>query len=298
MYHKKSASYPGLLANLAARIKPRKMNTTCVSSYRKCPCAENICSKLRVENMAGPACLQCKEMDCWILIACRKQTSHVHAFPISGLCQHIAILVLERGCKPRERAAVEFCKSEPSETAFHSFVDRRGSVGPPCSGCGFLRSRKVPKLRVCGRCRDAAYCDRSCQKMDWLKHKQHCGKKLDPEIRTEQECECFTKEDQHLASAEALGHCSRPFCHQPLPSDSRLAVAMVRCKLEGEPKSHSIQLRHCSHACRKKHALVAKLTGSTSTEETLGRDAYQLAQAVSRSRGMELMEKEVQIWVF
>ncbi len=271
------------------------MTNTYVSSCRDCPCSENICNKLLVKNMVGPACTQCGEKDCWILIACRRQTSHVHAFPIGGLCQHVAALLVEQRCTPRERAAVEFCKSEPDETAFNAFVDRSGSCGPPCYGCGFLRTKKAHKLCVCSRCRDGAYCDRQCQKADWPKHKQDCGKTLDPKIRTEQECECFTKKDRHLASSEAQGHCSRPFCLRPLPAGSRLTIAVVKCK--NESTVHKIQLRHCSHACRRKHAARASLTGSATTKETLGWETYRLAQDLSRARGLKPMEEKFEVWL-
>ena len=70
---------------------------------------------------------------------------------------------------------------------------------------------------------------------------------------------------------------------------------MLKCKLKNE--SHKIQLRHCSHACRRKHGSEAKSTGSLTTEETLGKETYRLAQNVSRARGLKPMEERIEVWV-
>ena len=49
-------------------------------------------------------------------------------------------------------------------------------VQAPCSWCHQLTETK------CSACKEAHYCSRKCQKSDWKKHKQICGKikKLEP----------------------------------------------------------------------------------------------------------------------
>ena len=43
-----------------------------------------------------------------------------------------------------------------------------------CDGCGRQFTLDVPKLRVCGRCRDNFYCSIECQRADWESHRPLC----------------------------------------------------------------------------------------------------------------------------
>ena len=44
----------------------------------------------------------------------------------------------------------------------------------PCEYCGFTEAQIGHKLKVCGRCKIAVYCSKSCQEKAWKTHKQMC----------------------------------------------------------------------------------------------------------------------------
>ena len=56
------------------------------------------------------------------------------------------------------------------------------------SHCGFCGTAFWPYLKACKRCRTVYYCDRNCQKQDWIYHKISCTidakKALEYSLRT------------------------------------------------------------------------------------------------------------------
>lgn len=42
--------------------------------------------------------------------------------------------------------------------------------------CGTCYKSRTDKLRTCGKCHKVAYCNVSCQRQDWKRHKKSCGK--------------------------------------------------------------------------------------------------------------------------
>jgi hypothetical protein len=54
-------------------------------------------------------------------------------------------------------------------------------MGHICTHCAsIVLSNKKP---VCGRCKDAKYCNRDCQKQDWVRHKHECTEVADLKAR-------------------------------------------------------------------------------------------------------------------
>ena len=57
-----------------------------------------------------------------------------------------------------------------------------------CEYCSNSKAPNGQKLKVCDRCKMAAYCSKSCQKKTWKTHKQHCDsyKRADAAYKEEQ----------------------------------------------------------------------------------------------------------------
>jgi hypothetical protein len=51
----------------------------------------------------------------------------------------------------------------------NALASKRGAVSACCVGCGAVR-----KLKVCGKCRVARFCDTECTKRMWPAHKASC----------------------------------------------------------------------------------------------------------------------------
>ena len=66
-----------------------------------------------------------------------------------------------------------YSRPEPIEINFEYFEwtpDADSFVGA-CAFCAALMKKRL----ICSRCKDVAYCSRTCQKKDWANHKAKCG---------------------------------------------------------------------------------------------------------------------------
>ena len=62
--------------------------------------------------------------------------------------------------------------------------------GRRCNGCGRQFALDVPRLRVCGLCRENFYCGVECQRADWEDHRPRCRKVRKLNRRTCVVCGC------------------------------------------------------------------------------------------------------------
>jgi hypothetical protein len=92
----------------------------------------------------------------------------------------------QRGGDPLQRAGVTSMILDPSsqmqrqalkldEATARARLKKSGRARV----CDFCSKRSETKLRACGKCKFAFYCDAACQRKAWPTHKQECGSALD-----------------------------------------------------------------------------------------------------------------------
>jgi hypothetical protein len=65
------------------------------------------------------------------------------------------------------------------------------AIPPACQGC----NSNSKELSVCGRCKEAKYCSRDCQKREWKQHRQSCKRIVQTKERLVQLGVSVTQED-------------------------------------------------------------------------------------------------------
>lgn len=94
--------------------------------------------------------------------------------------------------------------------------------------------------RLCGRCRQARYCSRHCQHLDWSRHKMHC-RRDDSSLRhinvtladllkgvsLQAECTCLDRKLRDAWFAFASLKCACCQCQNTMPLDSSVDVTCV-----------------------------------------------------------------------
>jgi len=83
-----------------------------------------------------------------------------------------AILLQQEGM-----SMVKILKMSDEEIWKYLDYHRTVKSGPRCKYCHIEETETREKFQLCGRCQDAVYCSRECQKADWKEHKKVCEHK-------------------------------------------------------------------------------------------------------------------------
>ncbi|XP_074660786.1 uncharacterized protein LOC141913213 [Tubulanus polymorphus] len=173
-------------------------NRDCESRIADCGCTKNMCTISCDSCQSGYVCFICAA-DCDI---CKRHHCEdcVMDFVI---CEHCGFQMCEACGNEYNYESEEsccYCLNNNFSVAYCDLVNRkcfhgvRGGVekynGPyksraqfkyelsaatrsSCAKCN--KQPGIDQLKLCSRCKSAPYCSRSCQQMDWKKHKQMCG---------------------------------------------------------------------------------------------------------------------------
>jgi hypothetical protein len=112
-----------------------------------------------------------------------------------------------------------------------SFEDRLGDPVEPCRACGKCALGR--KLKRCTRCKQAFYCNQTCQKKDWRQHKRKCipileqdPKHVDKLVRTRYRVLCRQGKDGKEAMRMARAHYDQDKMDGASPDASTQVAAM------------------------------------------------------------------------
>ena len=92
---------------------------------------------------------------------------HNFTFELSG-CESLIALSYADG--PKIIGAEDVPRYHCADRIWDKLAARR------CEGCGGQHCDvAAPRLRVCGRCRNASYCSVACQRTHWERHRPECS---------------------------------------------------------------------------------------------------------------------------
>jgi len=111
----------------------------------------------------------------------RRPETHMSSYQLKSLCGGERCMQVTESWKMYGRlggALLSFYDGFYDDKAFEEEHAFWSSALADVNACGRCGQQRAP-LR-CSRCRRAHYCDRSCQRAAWKKHKLECIPKLDP----------------------------------------------------------------------------------------------------------------------
>lgn len=118
------------------------------------------------------------------------------------------VLALARGGKGRPSDAVVTALGELAQQAEVSNNPTIADVRAMCRGCSKEAAAGV-KLLKCAGCKQASYCGKECQKMDWKTHKHLCQGSLGPAPLDTSRVEKETKIKNNLSMSFVQSHVLR-----------------------------------------------------------------------------------------
>lgn len=124
------------------------------------------------------------------------------------------------------------------------FFKNHQRTGVICQSCP-LKEEEHAKFSVCSKCKVVRYCSKYCQRKDWNKHKNFCGK---PMLGTEK-CACFDEQDLNFFKRRDANVCSNWKCEKSVAPPFKLSTFYTPCA--NENGMHAISTTYCSSECQQ-----------------------------------------------
>ncbi len=120
----------------------------------------------------------------------------------NGVSPEIFTYVLQQGATYPEGYEALARKLEKHQPQFAELLRTYKPKAPHCTSC-----KKSPeKLRACGTCKKVRYCDATCQKIDWARHKEICQPIEAPKEAKAHHCATCKKSSEKL---KVCGTCKK-----------------------------------------------------------------------------------------